>query len=40
LKEIRLAMEAMIVPKPPKFVPTTNFDMFSVKPESRIAAGT
>jgi len=32
-------MEAMIVPRPPKLVPTISVGILPVKPESRIAAG-
>ena len=38
--EIRLAIEAISVPRPPRFVPMIRERIFSVNPESRIAAGT
>ena len=40
LKDIKLAMDAINVPRPPKFVPIINFSYCSVKPESNKAAGT
>lgn len=40
LNEIRLAMEAMSVPRPPTLVPMISFEMSEVKPEHNIAAGT
>ena len=33
-------MDAMSVPRPPRFVPTMSAAKFDVKPESRMAAGT
>ena len=40
LKLIRLAIDAINVPSPPIFVPTINAEILSVKPASKIAAGT
>ena len=40
LYEIRLAIDAINVPSPPKFVPVKSKSNLSVKPESKIAAGT
>ena len=40
LKLIRLAMDAINVPRPPRFVPIISARKLSVNPESRMAAGT
>ena len=40
LNEIRLAIEAISVPKPPRFTPIRSAFALSVKAESNIAAGT
>lgn len=40
LKLMRLAMEAISVPRPPMLVPTINPCILSVNPDRRIAAGT
>ena len=40
LNEIRLAIEAMSVPKPPKFVPIMSAFTSVVKPDNKSAAGT
>ena len=40
LNEIRLAIEAIRVPKPPRFTPMSRLFILSVKPERRMAAGT
>lgn len=37
---MRLAIEAISVPKPPIFTPTSSAGQSVVKPETRIAAGT
>ena len=40
LKEIRLAIDAISVPRPPRLTPINKFFAFSVNFDSRIAAGT
>ena len=40
LKLIRLAMDAIRVPRPPILVPTIKARQLSVKPDKRSAAGT
>ena len=40
LKEIKLAIEAISVPSPPRFVPTIRSSYCSVNPDNKRAAGT
>ena len=40
MKDIRLARDAMSVPRPPRFTPVRSAGAFSVNPARRIAAGT
>ena len=40
MNEIRLAMDAISVPRPPRFVPIISALILSEKPDSSSAAGT